>query len=386
MIDDVGYGRGERDGSPGAVTAPLSQADDITMSAGGLYSLATRGAKDVIDRATPQVLAALGRVPAPEGRHWSFADLGCADGGTSLDLWRAVCRRVRERSDADVQIVHADQPRNDFNALVRILHGLSDFRSYLSELDGVHALQSGASFYTPVLPAGSLHLGFSATAMHWLSRKPRDIADHVHMVGASGEELAAFAAQAASDWRCILLHRARELVPGGRLVLVNFCRDERGRYLGNTGGVNMFDTLARIWRELVADGIVSAEELARMTLPQYYNSVDELVAPFEDETGAIRASGLELERIETATVRCPFAEAFRQHRDAARFAAEYVPTVRSWNESVFRGALSTERAERERAEIVETFYERYRAEVERTPDGHGMDYVHAYMTIAKRPV
>ena len=36
-----------------------TQADNVTMSGGGLYSLATRGAKDVIDIATPRVLAAL---------------------------------------------------------------------------------------------------------------------------------------------------------------------------------------------------------------------------------------------------------------------------------------------------------------------------------------
>jgi hypothetical protein len=40
----------------------------------------------------------------------------------------------------------------------------------------------------------------------------------------------AFAAQAAADWETILLHRARELVPGGQLVFANLCIDEAGRY------------------------------------------------------------------------------------------------------------------------------------------------------------
>ena len=57
--------------------------------------------------------------------------------------------------------------------------------------------------------------------MHWLSHKPCDLTNHVHMVGATGAELAAFAEQGRRDWETILLHRARELVPGGRLVLVN---------------------------------------------------------------------------------------------------------------------------------------------------------------------
>ncbi len=82
------------------------QADNITMSGGGLYSLATKGAKDVIDLATPQVLSAVRESPLGAASYWCFSDLGCADGGTSLDLWRSVITAVRQRSDADIQIVY----------------------------------------------------------------------------------------------------------------------------------------------------------------------------------------------------------------------------------------------------------------------------------------
>ena len=76
--------------------------------------------------------------------------------------------------------------------------------------------------------------------MHYLSRLPATLAEHVHVVTARGAERDAFAAQAASDWETILLHRARELVPGGQLVFANFCIDEAGRYTGATGGRNLF--------------------------------------------------------------------------------------------------------------------------------------------------
>jgi hypothetical protein len=101
-----------------------------------------------------------------------------------------------------------------------------------------------------IVPAGTLHLGFSANSMHWLSRKPCDLTNHVQAVGAAGAELAAFADQARQDWETILLHRARELVQGGRLVLVNLCKDDSGQYIGNTGGLNMYDTLNALWRRL----------------------------------------------------------------------------------------------------------------------------------------
>jgi SAM dependent carboxyl methyltransferase len=93
----------------------------------------------------------------------------------------------------------------------------------------VHVLASASSFYRPIVPAGTLDLGFSATAMDWLSRNPCNLTNHVQAVGATGPELAAFAEQGRRDWETILLQRARELATGGRLVMVNFCKDETGR-------------------------------------------------------------------------------------------------------------------------------------------------------------
>lgn len=373
---------------------PSAHADNITMSGDGLYSLATIGAKDVIDKATPRVLDAIDKIYASDDNlaksagTWHFSDMGCADGGTSLDLWRNVVKHIRTKEKAganpsDIQVVYADQARNDFNALVKILHGLTQFDSYLSEYTSVHALQSGSSFYSPILPTNSLHLGFSATAMHWLSQKPGNIQNHIHMVGAGTADKQIFSQQAAADWETILLQRARELKPGGKLVLINFCIDEEGRYLGNTGGVNMFDNFNTNWQSFVDDGVISGEEYTAMTLPQYYNTVEEFCAPLQQQNSAAYQAGLRLVDIETAVVPCPFAEDFKQHKDAAKFAKAYIPTIRSWNESTFLGALSDQRPLEERNEIIENYYSKYQQQAADAPDEHGMGYVHAYMTIEK---
>lgn len=360
------------------------QADGITMSSGGVYSLATKGAKDVINNAAPLVMRAIESMPVQSFTQFTLADMGCADGGTSLDMIGNVLAAVRGKApDKPITVVYTDQPRNDFNALIKNVHGLGPFDSYISRFDRVFPVISGTSFYRQILPPASLHLGFSATAMHWLSDKPGNISTHVHMVGAEAEELQRYRDHAHADWRRILRQRAEELVSSGKLVLVNFCIDENGRYLGNTGGVNMFDTFNEIWMEFVKQERVTKKEYMAMTLPQYYNTVEEFSEPLTDSGDPVHQAGLRLEHIETQIVPCPFAADFKQHGDAEKFAQEYIPTIRTWNESIFFNALSSDRSLEERHAIIEDYYESYKNHVRHTPEGHGMDYVHAYMIIAK---
>lgn len=358
------------------------QADNITMLEGGLYSLATKGAKDVIDIATPRVLDAI--TLRENQSRFMMADMGCADGGTSLDMIRSVLARLEQLApELQATVVYADQPANDFNALVNIVHDRTQFNSWISQFKNAWPLFSGSSFYLQAVPDNSLDLVFSATAMHWLSKKPCNISQHVHMVGATGDELTQFTSQAREDWETILMCRARELKPGAQMVLVNFCRDQNGRYLGSTGGVNMFDTFDDIWKELIGAGRITEEEYISMTLPQYYHTVDEFSAPLIQESNRCYKAGLRLESIETAVVPCPFAEQFKLDGDVKKFADGLIPTVRSWNQSIFAAGLDPGRPKTEREQIIEDYYASYHRKVLEQPEGHGMDYVHAYMTISK---
>ena len=356
----------------------------VAMFGGGAYSLATKGAKDVIDGATPLVLAAIAAMPDGGRAPFTMSDMGCADGGTSADMVRQALHAVRAKyPQRAIRMVYTDQPRNDFNPIFQLVHGLDAAASPVAGLDDIYVMASATSFHERILPADTLDLGFSATAMHWLSSTPCDIPDHVQAVGATGAALAAFAERGRRDWEAILLHRAAELAPGGRLVLVNFCRDEEGRWLGHTGGVDMFGTFDALWRGVLAEGRITQAEYARMTFPQYYRSIAEFSAPLEDPESPVHRAGLRLEAIETRVVPCPYAAEFRRHGDAETFARAYVPTLQSWSQSTFFGALDPARPEAERRALVEDFYDAYRDLVRAAPEGHGMDYVHAYITIAK---
>ena len=67
----------------------------MLMKGGGYYSRAAAGARHVIDGATGLVLDALDRMaPGDDGTVFTMADMGCADGGTSLGMVGTVLRRA----------------------------------------------------------------------------------------------------------------------------------------------------------------------------------------------------------------------------------------------------------------------------------------------------
>ncbi len=366
--------------------AQKTTAGFMAMKGSGYYSKATIGAKHVMDNASGMVIDAVDRMRlVDDGSTFRASDMGSADGGTSVDLWRKVLSHVRHKVPSrPIEMIYTDLPRNDFSQVFQMIHGLTDIKSYYDEIDDLYVFASGTSFHQPILPPETLDLGFSATASHYVSRTPCNITNHVHMVGANGDERAAFTAQGARDWESMLLWRARELVPGGRLCLFNFGIDEEGRYLGNTGGVSMFDTFNELWAGLAEDGIITREEYLITNFPQHYRTVDEFTAPLNDTSSPVYQAGLRLERVETRVVRCPFERDFADsHKDPKRFAEEYLPTLRSWSEATFMGGLSADRQPEEKMQIIDTFYGRYQARVAAEPAGHAMDYVHCYLIASK---
>jgi SAM-dependent methyltransferase len=359
----------------------------IVMRGAGYYSANTVGAKTVIDKAGDLVAAAIAETAIETERHpFAIADYGAADGGTSLDMMRRVIALVRGRApDRPITLTYTDLPHNDFSALFRLTQGQlgEPTAEPIAAIPGLFIWGCGTTFYKQLFPDETIDLGFSATAMHWLSRKPGPIADHVHAVGAAKDEQETFRHQAALDWNTILLNRARELKPGGALVLANFCIDDRGQYLGHTGGVDMFDTFTELWRDLWKSGGITEAEFRNATFQQFYRTPEEYAAPFRDPDSPVLRAGLRLDHVSTTTTPCPFAAAFARDGDARGFARAFVPTLRSWSEVVFANALDATRPAAERIAIIDAFYESYEDAVARSPVGHGMDYVHCFMKIRK---
>jgi len=132
-------------------------------------------------------------------------------------------------------------------------------------------------------------------------------------------------------------------------------------------------------------GEITAAEYRAATFAQVYRTPAEFTAPLTDTASQVHAAGLRLVSVRTGVTPCPYRAAYDADPSmgAAAFAASYIPTLRSWSETVFANALDPTRPAEERRALVDAYYRRYEAMVAADPDGHAMDYVHCYLEIEK---
>jgi len=90
----------------------------------GLYTASTKGCFDVINAATPSVLAQVEKSPLTPGAY-VIADFGTADAGTSLGLMCSAIDKVREReAEKEVSIMYEDQLNNEWKSVFNHAFGV----------------------------------------------------------------------------------------------------------------------------------------------------------------------------------------------------------------------------------------------------------------------
>lgn len=359
----------------------------------GLYSASTKGCFDVIEKASPLILDEIVRQPARLFGSPAFhiADYGTADGGTSLGLLTKMVQEVRKNlddSDKEVVIHYEDQLTNEWQSVFK--HGIglkavSD--AYGKEIPNPYSLGKvfvegcGVGFHNQCYASESIDFGVSFTAMHWLSQFPSSLRGENYMHAARRPETPQpEKAQAAKDWKSILQARAKELVPGGRFVCVNFCVSEDGYFLGQTdAGESMWDSFQTAWDMLREQNLIDDDERLGVSFPNYYRTKEEFLECIDD------IPELEVVSFQENVVRCPYRELYtsgKSGKSAREYAEWFVPTTRTWSHSTFKSALKSDRQDKE--EVMTQFWENYMSIVEKSPEAHGMDYVHAYIVFEKK--
>src|SRR4029453_17482115 len=121
------------------------------------------------------------------------------------------------------------------------------------------------SFYERIFPDASVSLAWTAIAVHWLSRVPRPIPDHIYSESATGGARAAFEEQSAADWDAFLTARAAELHSGGQMVVVGGAAADDG----SSGAGHLMNALNQTVQAEVASGEVREDEYLAMNVPTW---------------------------------------------------------------------------------------------------------------------
>jgi SAM dependent carboxyl methyltransferase len=250
------------------------------------------------------------------------ADYGSSQGLNSLAPIRLVVEAIRGRAGVDrpIFVYHNDQPSNDFNSLFDVLDKSPD--GYSRGDQNVFPCAIGRSFYESILPADSVHLGWSSYAAMWISRVPAPIPGHFIFARTTGEVRAAWARQGLEDWSRFLSLRGRELKPGGHLVISMPGADDDGRSVFDV----IMDHANGELEAMVEEGAITADEWGRMALNVWPRRRAELVAPFGDDG---RFGSLVLMESETCVLRDPAWDAYEADGDKAALATKRAMFFRS---------------------------------------------------------
>ncbi len=347
------------------------------MKGAGYYDRHSTAQLSTIQALQGWVAEAVAGLPLPAAaRPVTVLDLGSSEGGNAIRLQAAVVARLRQRTGQPIQTLFSDLPSNNFNRLFANVaearrNGLLDAEVYPGAVAG--------SFYGPLLPAGTVHLATSFNAINWLDQLPGvPISDFVVYrrpqpprsgLVVSAETEAAFRGQAEQDLVRFLESRARELVTGGKLLVAT---------PGDGDGVRvvdgLYDVLNDSCHDLIAAGRLERERYEGLTIPCYFRTVAELVAPLQREDSPVRGL-FAVDRAEALEVPPPFIVEFQRGGDVTAFAEAYTGFLRAFSEPVVRAALEKPGGE---SGIVDALYDRIQSRLLAEPKR----YLWRYLLVA----
>src|SRR5215213_1535343 len=351
---------------------------DAVMKGHGFYNEHSRPQQKADSLGLPLLERAVEEITVPQGAEpATVADFGAAQGRNSLRPMRLAVEKIRQRTTVStpILVVHTDLPQNDFGSLFALVEASPE--SYLRSVENVFALAAGKSFYERIFPEGYISLGWTAISVHWLSKVPCNIPDHVYAQRAGQRVLKAYAEQASEDWLRFLDHRARELRPGGELIVVAVTTDDTG----NTGGESLMDLTNEPLLAMVDADLIHPEEYRRMNMPAYHRTMEEFTEP-------LRSGALTEDLILKEAIRVEFSDQlwpeYEQTGDTNAFAASYTEFIRAFTEAPLFAGLDSDRTPTDHERLANEYFKRMRSLIEANPKRARWYWHVALLRVAKR--
>lgn len=329
-----------------------------------------------------KVVARIGALPD----EFVMCDYGCGPGRSAANTVRPVLAAYRQRSPQGPFVArHVDQEGNDWNALAGFAFGPDGYRG--EDRDIRTELVVG-SFYDQVAAPGSVALGTCFTAVHWLSAPPRVHAPQtLWFADLEGSARDAFRAQAQADWTRFLRMRARELRPGGHLVVVSLSAvpdaSEPNGVRASSAGI--YRAMGRVARSMVDDGLLKAEALDGFVVPGWFRSAEEACLPLDRERDV--AASFELIDAHVGHADYQPLDLFAPEIDRPdAYAASYTGYMRGFADSTLRLHLFAKSADDPGAvdALADEFYRRFAALYRAEPGAHAAETLLLTLTLRRR--
>lgn len=305
---------------------------------------------------------------------FTILDLGSSEGGNAILVMSRIVEGIRRRrSEQLIQTIYSDLPSNNFN---RLFLNLDEARKAGRIPAGIFAGATAGSFYEPLMPPRSVHFATAFNALLWLDKLPAaSVPDFVVYrrphpprpgLHVPPETADAFARQAEGDLVRFLQRRADELKPGGKLLIVSPGDSAEHRIADG-----IYDVLNDACLDLIAAGRLTRERYERFTMPLYFRTVSETLAPLQRDDSPVRGT-FTVDRAETLEVPTPFFVEFDRSGDAAKLADDYAGFLRAFSEPVARAALVGEGGD---SAVIDELYERVHTRMKKEPQRYRFRYL-----------
>ncbi|CAM6083289.1 unnamed protein product [Calypogeia fissa] len=254
--------------------------------------------------------AELEKVALPSGTGpVRVADLGTSSGPNTIGTVSHIVEKLKYRvpKDAEFQAYFNDVPSNDFNNLFQLLCSDSRAKNFF-------AAGAPGSYLERRFPQSSIHVFHSAVALHWMSKIPDEILDKESPAYNNGQPwyqhsqsavAKAYQEQTLLELTSFFQARAAELAPGGLMFLLFSGTETSYPYEIDHGDLvyNFQRDMIEILTDLIAEGLVSEEQLDTFNIPVYHRTREDLTNALEACGSTLKVEVMKLHKVD-------FSEAF----------------------------------------------------------------------------
>ncbi|HAH48835.1 MAG TPA: cyclopropane-fatty-acyl-phospholipid synthase [Planctomycetaceae bacterium] len=346
------------------------------MKGGGYYDANSREQRSASQSFLPWLETAIAELPEPppHQQSWNLLDIGSSEGANAIFTTERLITALLKKNDLPVWAFFDDLPTNDFNQM--FLNLFPAGKPVITD-NNVYAAAIGGSAFGRLVPPASLHLATTFNAIGFFETRPVASLPGFILpmmpnpqapregVQVTEEELIPFQKQAHQDLCHFYRARAAELVPGGKLLVQIFGRNEI-----HSTGHGISDVLSDALLDFVEADMLSRAFYEEFLFPASYRNTAELIEPLEN-VPELKAA-FRIDQVDARDVPVPFNEAFTANGDRAAWARSYTGFLRAFTEPVLAAALPDKLPQEN---TVEKIYQRIERLLQDHPDRYEFHFI-----------